>query len=322
MRKIIKRWYSIVWKGQITDKIEELDPVSKYLAASRAVIDIITVISVLIAGLLALLDGSFNLLYFILCLIGLLLMHSGADLMNDYYDYKNGLDTKDYFRVKYLLHPVLDNLYSIETLKRIIIIHFLLAFLIAIYLALIRGPLVILFFALGVLFGYFYQEEAKLKYYGLGEISTFIVWGPLMVGGTYFVLTGNLNHKIFLASVPYALMVMLILFGKHIDKLDSDKAKNVKTLPVILGLNIAKKVSIAIAISAYLSVIFLAILGILPYTTLLVLFSITSLYIFIKFYRQNRKDVWYVALAFWLNRQFGLLLILGLVLAHFLTSLI
>ena len=59
-----------------------------------------------------------------------------------------------------------------------------------------------------------------------------IVWGPLMIGGGYFVITGQWDWNVVLASLPYALGATTVIFGKHIDKLEADKAKGIHTLPV------------------------------------------------------------------------------------------
>lgn len=314
---VMKRWIYLLWKGRLLGDVKELDLVSKYLVMTRAVIDIITVISASIGALLALLTKSFDPLIYVLCLIGLLLMHSGADLMNDYFDYKNGIDTKDYFRAKYLPHPILEDLITPRGLALTIIAHFLIASLIAVYLTILRGPIILLFYALGLLFGFLYQEGLKLKYFGLGEISTLIVWGPLMVGGTYFAMTGHLDNSVILASIPYGLMVMLILFGKHIDKHDSDKAKGVRTLPVILGAENAKKLAIVIALLSYILIPVLIVLNILPLLSSLVFLTIPSLYVFIKVYLSKRSDVYYVGVALWLNRHFGISFVVGLLLSYF-----
>ena len=56
----------------------------------------------------------------------------------------------------------------------------------------------------------------KLKHHGLGEPGVLIVWGPLMIGGTYYVTTGTLEPWVIVASLPYALLVSCVLLGKHI----------------------------------------------------------------------------------------------------------
>ena len=104
------------------------------------------------------------------------------------------------------------------------------------YLTESRGPLVIAFALAGLFISVFYvAPPIRLKHIGLGEPGVFIVWGPLMTGGTFFVATGEIPGWVWIASLPYAILVTTVLFGKHIDKIEADTKKGVRTLPVILG---------------------------------------------------------------------------------------
>ena len=86
----------------------------------------------------------------------------------------------------------------------------------------------------GLFISVFYvAPPLKLKHRGLGEPGVFVVWGPLMIGGTYFVTTGQLPAWVWAASLPYAILVTTVLFGKHVDKLPADSAKGIHTLPVM-----------------------------------------------------------------------------------------
>ena len=62
----------------------------------------------------------------------------------------------------------------------------------------------------------------NLKRHGLGELDVFLTWGPLMIGGTYLVATGTVPLWVLVFSIPYALLVTSVLFGKHIDKIVPD----------------------------------------------------------------------------------------------------
>jgi 1,4-dihydroxy-2-naphthoate octaprenyltransferase len=86
----------------------------------------------------------------------------------------------------------------------------------------------------GIIFLLFYTWP--LKYIGLGEITVVFVWGPLMIGGAYYVTSnGSWNWDIILLSLVYAIGPTSVIFGKHIDKLDKDQEKKVYTLPVLIG---------------------------------------------------------------------------------------
>ena len=78
-------------------------------------------------------------------------------------------------------------------------------------------------------------ERPRLLALHVGEIASFVVWGPLMIGGGYYVITGHWSGEVLLASVPYGLGVMSILLGKHIDQRPFDIGAGQHTLPVLMG---------------------------------------------------------------------------------------
>lgn len=78
-----------------------LDVISKWLISSRAAVLIMTFLSAAIAGILAIQDGSFNLGRWLLLAIGLIMAHATNNLVNDYTDYKRGVDQDNYYRSQY-----------------------------------------------------------------------------------------------------------------------------------------------------------------------------------------------------------------------------
>ena len=84
----------------------------------------------------------------------------------------------------------------------------------------------------GVLLYAYDAAPRALKELGLGELAAFVVWGPLMIGGGYYVITGHWSGAAFAASVPPGLGVMSILVGKHIDQREFDTEHHQRTLPV------------------------------------------------------------------------------------------
>ena len=158
-------------------------------------------------------------------------------MINDYFDLEGGIDTDDYVRALYAPHPILSGWVTKRQLGAAILHrerdrprdH-------AVPRRAARGPLVIAFALGGLFISVFYvAPPIRLKHIGLGEPGVFIVWGPLMTVGTFFVATGQIPGWAWIASLPYAILVTTVLFGKHIDKIEADGKKGVRTLPVILG---------------------------------------------------------------------------------------
>ena len=306
------------------DEWSQLDVISKWLISTRAAVFIMTALSGGIGGLLAYRDGNFNAWLLLLSILGIVLAHATNNLLNDYVDFKKGVDKDNYYRAQYGPQPLEHGLMSRNTFMRYLWITGLLAAAIGAYLIL-TGPLSILwFFGFGLFFLLFYTWP--LKYYGLGEPSVILVWGPLMIGGTYFVVSqGMMTNAVWLISLVYALGPTTVLFGKHIDKLPEDKSKGIHTLPVILGQKAARYTTIGLWISQYILLGILVITGDFSPLMLIVLLALPKLISTSKVFSKPRpetppanlpENTWPLYLsahAFVYNRQFGLLFLLGLI---------
>jgi 1,4-dihydroxy-2-naphthoate octaprenyltransferase len=144
-----------------------------------------------------------------------------------------------------------------------------------------------------------------------------------MIGGTYFVTTGEIAPWVWLASIPYALSVTTVLIGKHVDKYEQDRAKGIHTLPVLLGKETSLRLNQALMVAFYPVVALLVLRGHLGWGVLLVAFALPRLVQVLKVYRQPKPatapagfliwPLWYVAIAFYHNRLAGGLFLLGLV---------
>ncbi len=233
----------------------ELDPIARFLFSARSVILVISAQAAIIAGLLAITDGRFNGIHFLLVLVGFVTAHAISNLSNDYFGYRRGHDTPDSPRMRYTLHPIASRALDARTLLVGLGLLAAIGAVIGLYFWAVRGPTALAFALAGLALLYLYDASPKtLKSIGLGEIAAFLVWGPLMVGGGYFVITGQVSGTAFLASVPYGLGVMSILVGKHIDQADFDRSHRQRTLPVILGEQRARALNRTMIVAMYLIV--------------------------------------------------------------------
>ncbi len=244
-------------------------------------------------------------------------------MANDYFDTESGLDTDEYVRAEYAPHPILAGLISKSGLARSMIISVLILLALTLYFTIVVDPLVLVIGLLGIAVSIFYvAPPIRLKSRGLGELSVFIVWGPLMIGVTYLVTTGTLPPEIIILSLPYAITVMTVLIGKHVDKIEADKKKGIHTLPVIIGENTAKWLNIFLMFSFYVLVVGSVLLGLIGIGVLISLIGIYRFIIVTRIYRQPKPitpppnypvwPLWYVSQAFWHNKLAGGLFVLGL----------
>jgi 1,4-dihydroxy-2-naphthoate octaprenyltransferase len=300
-----------------------LDLISKWLISARAAVLIMTFLSGAIAGILALRDGLFIFWPWLALQAGLLLAHGTNNLLNDYTDYARGVDQDNYYRAQYGPQPLVHGLMNQRELLTYALVTGLLALGAGGALVAYRGTLALVLLALGAFFVLFYTFP--LKYIALGEIAVLIVWGPLMVGGGYYVITGVWSWNAVLASLPYAIGVTTVIFGKHVDKAGVDREKGIHTLPVVIGERAGRAVIVGMFVAQYLVTLYLILTGYFTPLLLLVLLAIPALLRVLPMFRDPKPeekppdfpDVWpnyFVAAAFYHNRQFGLAYLLALVL--------
>ncbi len=310
---------------QITkEEFNKEDPIAQWLIASRAALFIMDFFSASVGGLLAASVHRFSWPVYLLCVLGFVLAHGTNNLINDYTDSSRGVDKDNYFRNIYGLQLVEMGIWSKAKMRKVIGISGLLALLCGFVLFLMCGPSVLWLTALGAFFVLFYTWP--LKYIGLGEFTVLLVWGPLMVAGTYLLMTGNWSWMVAAIGAVYALGGTSILFGKHTDKLTEDKKKGIHTLPVILGEPAARASVIAMLVSVPIFIIWFVIIGWLQFPMLLVLLGIPSILKTIRIFSKPRPKTqpkgapWPTYLssyAFLCNRVIGSLFMLGLVLSLF-----
>src|SRR5262249_11742701 len=232
---------------------------------TRASVYPMTITSALIGGLLAVAGpthATAHGLYFALALAGLVLAHAANNMINDWFDLAGGVDSTSYVRGQYAPHPILSGLISKRGLLLAIALVNALDLAILVYLTRVWGWPVAAFALSGLFISVFYvAPPLKLKHRGLGEPGVLVVWGPLMIAGTYFVTTGTAPGWVWAASLPYALLVATVLFGKHIDKIEADGSKGIRTLPVILGEAQARVVAQALMVSFFAVMALLVLAG-------------------------------------------------------------
>jgi 1,4-dihydroxy-2-naphthoate octaprenyltransferase len=164
----------------------------------------------------------------------------------------------------------------------------------------------------------------QLKDRGLGEPAVALIWGPFMVGGTYYATTGGLEPWILVASLPYSLLVMAVLIGKHIDEIGLDSQRGTRTIPVRMGMDRALFLNQQLMILFFVFVASLILVGRIGVWALLVIAAVPHLWRAVRIHSQPRPEaappgcsywpLWYAAPVFSLARRAGALFVLALIL--------
>src|SRR5512136_2717474 len=116
-----KMWKTALWglvKMDQKDEWDKLDPISKWLIATRSAVTTVTLYACVIAGLLAWRDGVFATLPWLIITIGLFIAHGTNNFLNDYTDFSRGVDKDNYFRTQYGVHPLVQGFWNRRTHMR------------------------------------------------------------------------------------------------------------------------------------------------------------------------------------------------------------
>jgi 1,4-dihydroxy-2-naphthoate octaprenyltransferase len=183
-------------------------------------------------------------------LIAALLIQIGTNLANDYFDYRKGADNTERLGPTRATQA---GLVSPATMKKAFILTFLIAFIIGLYLIFRAGWPILLIGIASILFGILYTGGPyPLGYNGLGDIFVLIFFGPVAVGGTYYVQALELNHVVLLAGLAPGLISTAILTVNNLRDINTDANAGKRTLVVRFGVGFARKEYILSIIAACL----------------------------------------------------------------------
>ena len=282
-----------------------------WLLASRPWSFTMTFISVSVGSAVAALEGDISWPLYLLVLIGAVLMHAASNLMNDYEDVRSGVDDPHVPTARYRPHPLMENRLSPVQVRNAAYILYWLAAIIGIFLTVTRGQLVLWLGIIGTIAGITYTAPPlNYKYKALGEFSVFLMWGPLMVTGAYYVQLQSVSVDALLISIPFGGLVALVLLANNIRDMAYDLGKGIQTLPIVLGRRRAVLLYLALIIAAYAAVVAMSVFGPLKAWSLIVLLSAP---LAVKLMRQTARDIPLDADAQTakLDTVFGLLLLIS-----------
>lgn len=320
LQKPVKEHDKKVW--------DSFDLIAKWLISTRATVTQLTLLSGVIAGLLALRDGFFDFPLWLAMTLGIYFAHSSENLVNDYIDFTRGIDEDNYYRGQYGIHPLVHKFWTKQDWARWFVTAGAIAVLCGAFVLFYTNfsPIVIALFIFGVAILPTYAWP--LKYLGLGEILIFVNWGMVLIPGMYSIMAGGIPDNIgtlALAGMAFGFGFGSFNWGKHIDKIDADKKKGVGSLPVRLGEPAARMVNIVTILFSYVTVLYLVfVVNFFSPTVLLVFLAAGRGWSVIKLLTKPRPKEAPVGFDLWPRwfstpqlrhiRLFGALYILGIIL--------
>jgi 1,4-dihydroxy-2-naphthoate octaprenyltransferase len=234
---------------------------------------LLSLVLVLLGTAISLNEGYFNWLKFFLTILGLLLAHTSVNILNDYYDYKSGIDletTRTAFSggsgilTQGLLKPKSVYIFGVVSLAA--------AFPIGIYLTFISGwqllPLII-FGGLGI-----YLYTSFLTKWLIGELWAGLGLGMLPVLGTYFVQVGSYGLEAFVASLAPGFLTANLLLLNEFPDFEADRKGGRYNLVIALGRKKASRLYAGMMAVTYFCIIGGVVLKIMPPLALIALTSL------------------------------------------------
>lgn len=178
---------------------------------------------------LALVEGADNLFLAILVIFTGILLQMAVNLINDYRDLKDHGFTAKQHR-------------AIRRNTQIGWGFMLVAILLGLIMVYIRGWPLLLLGITGVFGAWGYTGgQINYKTRGLGILMVFLLMGILLIGGSYYVLSGDYHWNIFWLSLPFSLLSSLLLLSNELRDYEQDLAAGIKTLSVRVGYEVGVK---------------------------------------------------------------------------------
>jgi 1,4-dihydroxy-2-naphthoate octaprenyltransferase len=226
-------------------------------------------------GALAALDRRLDPLLFLGALIASVLLHVGTNVVNEIYDVRKGIDSITSPRAS---HALLKGRLAEREAFALAAAAFGGAAAIGLWLVAARGwPVAVLGLA-GLIGGLGYTAPPlEYKFHALGPPLVFLLMGPLMVVGAYYVSSGAVSWDALLVSLPVGLLVTAILHGNEWRDVSEDARAGISTLSIRAGRRAAHSLYLSLVVGAYLVLSLAVAVQALPAQSLLAMLSLPLL---------------------------------------------
>jgi len=247
-----------------------------------------SVAPVLIGTVMAYKAGSVHIFITAITLLAALAIQIGTNFANDYFDFKNGADTIDRLGPARMTQ---NGFIKPHQMRNAFVLSFAIAVILG-FLLLLRGEWPIFWIGIfSIICGILYTGGPyPFGYHGFGDILVLIFFGPVAVGGTYYLQTLNINFNVILVGFAPGLISTAILAINNLRDVKSDSSSGKHTLAVIYGVKFVKKEFFYCISIACLIPIILLILN-FSHGSLLIVSVISYLYAIPLFYRVKNGPI-------------------------------
>ena len=232
-------------------------------------------VPVAVGGALAAVEGLFDWTLFVVSLIAGVLLHIGTNVTNEIYDVRKGVDTIVSPRAS---HAIVKGRITDREAYVLAVASFAVAFALGLYLVSVRGWPVVALGLVGLIGGYTYTAPPfQYKFSPFGIPLVFMLMGPLMVVGSFFVITGAFSWSALAISIPVGFLVAAILHGNEWRDISEDARAGARTFSVRMGRQAAHWLYLVLVVGAYIALTVAVLANLLPTWSLLAMLSLPLL---------------------------------------------
>ncbi|GHO43990.1 1,4-dihydroxy-2-naphthoate octaprenyltransferase [Ktedonospora formicarum] len=260
---------------------------------------------------------------FVLGLVAVLLIHLGANLINDYYDYIRGVDTSNPLGPGGLIQQ---GLLKPTRILAIGLLFLVLGAIAGASMAIVCGAwLLALFGLVGLACAYFYSASSKsISSLCLGPVAALVIFGPLVTMSAYIAEGGSDLRKVFIYSLPFGLLAAASLLANDMRDLEGDEQAHKYTLANRLGLKWSRWLFLALLMIPYVIVAALSMPSHTPHWFLTVFWTLPLLVNIVSgVLRADNPNSLNLVFRAMLrqNSWFGLFMVLGLIVSTLISVL-
>jgi len=275
-------------------------------------------VPVFLGTALALHYKHLNVSLFIAMLIASLLIQAATNMFNEYYDYKRGLDNEKSVGiggaiVRNGVHP--------KTVLKLAFAFFGIAILLGVYICMNTTWWIAVIGTVCMLIAYFYTGGPyPIAYTPFGEFLSGFFMGVIIVLISFYIQVGEITPDSILISIPIMILIGAIMLSNNIRDLNGDKENGRKTVAILIGRKKAINLLAAMFTISYVWIIAFILFGGATPWLLLILISIPKPITAVKGFIGKTEPIQMVPAmkaTAQTNTFFGLLLSIGLVIAHF-----
>ena len=263
-----------------------------------------TIFSWLIVFVYSITDSG-NIWYGLVALLGISIVHLGANLLDDFFDYRYLMQQLNFDKKAYLNNSqktkcryLISGLISEKQILCLISGFFLIGFLCGLYLYFKNGIGVLYFALAGGIIAVIYPLASRIC---LSEVMIALAYGPLLFGGIYYAMTGAYSNDVFILSVPSMIITVVLLYIHTVMDYEFDLNEGHNTIANRFDSQLDSLIVLKILlISAYISVVLLCIFDIADWHVFLTFITIplaADLYKSLEMFANNPEETpdkkWY-----------------------------